>query len=127
MDTPAQIRKIFNDEFQAISSLFCYFELDYKTASATTEKGVAMPGVYVWWHPKLGTLKVGRHLVNARKRALEHITANTGEEMNELAQQKDVRLLLFNVSNEKDIHWVAALEIFLEKNLNPRIASKRTG
>jgi len=125
--TPFQICKIFCDEFREISSRFNLFEMRFEETAQSTEDGIAMPGVYIWWHPVHGTLKVGRHLVNSRKRALEHVSADTAGEMNRLAKEDGVRLLLFNVKTDRDIHWVASLEIFLEKHLEPLIASKRTG
>jgi hypothetical protein len=38
-------------------------------------------------------------------------------------------MILYNLldKDKEDIHWVAALEIFFERNLNPEIASDRIG
>ncbi len=36
-------------------------------------------------------------------------------------------LLLFTVSQERDCHWIAALEVFLERDLDPLVRSKRRG
>ena len=44
-----------------------------------------------------------------------------------LASDPQARLILFNVKDPMDNFWVAALEIYLERELNPEIASGRQG
>jgi len=87
------------------------------------------PGVYVFFGNKR-IWKVGRHLTNSRKRATQHITENTQTQkhrIKDLEKILDAELILFNVKEKEDNHWVAAIEIFLEKQLKPLIQSKRTG
>ena len=93
-------------------------------AYTSTKDEVVKPGVYVFWN-KSEVIKVGRHLVNSRMRALQHIKADTGGIMKKLKNSKTAKLILFNVKNEKDFHWVASLEIYLELNLNPKIKAHR--
>ena len=83
--------------------------------------------MYVWYHPEKEVLKVGRHLQNSRKRALEHIQANTGGVMNDYGEDSSTILLLFNVKSTDDIHWVAALEIYFENNIHPEVKAARLG
>lgn len=87
------------------------------------------PGVYVFYGDNK-VWKVGRHLTNSRMRAIQHIDVNTGNKENrikELEKIADAEIILFNVKNMEDNHWVAAVEIFLERKLKPIIPSKRTG
>lgn len=68
-------------------------------------------------------IKVGRHLVNSRKRASEHIRDNTRNEhleMKDLAidPNTNIRILLINVKNPADAHWMASVDIF-RNILNP--------
>jgi hypothetical protein len=47
--------------------------------------------------------------------------------MASLGADHRTKILLFNVIDPKKCHWVAALEIYLESILDPRIRSKRSG
>jgi len=85
------------------------------------------PGVYVWWHSVNGVIKVGRHFTNSRKRAIEHINANTGGKMRDFASDNNTKIILFNVIDKEKIHWVAALEVFFERVLSPEIKAARLG
>ncbi|WNW11241.1 hypothetical protein RRX38_08765 [Pseudomonas sp. DTU_2021_1001937_2_SI_NGA_ILE_001] len=116
----------FEAEFSVIADRFHIRQLAVSEAAACAEDYVAHPGVYVFWRPG-GVVKVGRHLTNARKRALEHIVANTGGSMAELITQSDARLLLFSLINPADRHWAAAVEIYLESQLNPSVKAARLG
>ena len=122
-----EIHALFSKEFSALKNLFITFDYSIPDAKSSDEPFVANPGVYVFWHPKRGVIKVGRHLINSRKRALEHIRDDTGGLMKKLSADNSLRLLLFNVKDEQSKHWVAALEIFFEKRLKPEIRSKRLG
>jgi len=87
------------------------------------------PGVYVFFGNKT-VWKVGRHLTNSRMRATQHISANTqtkNHKIRDLENISDAEIILFNVINKNDKHWIAAIEIFLEQELKPLIPSKRTG
>lgn len=122
-----EILKLFEDEFGKIFTQFKFFDLSVKEARESNESFIWHPGVYVWWHPKLGVIKVGRHLTNSRKRALEHAKDDTAGKMRKLSEDPLTRILLFNVKNAEKKHWVAALEVFFESNLDPMIQSKRMG
>jgi len=47
--------------------------------------------------------------------------------MTNLASDSEARLILFNVKKPDDYFWVAALEVYLEKKLNPKIPAGRLG
>lgn len=117
---------IFHREFGVIAEKFWINNLPLSEASNSTAEHIWKPGVYVFWKPTK-VIKVGRHLTNARKRALEHIVANTGGSMAALADNPDARLLLFSLVNPDDKHWAAAVEIFLETALAPEVPSGRLG
>lgn len=127
MNDIINIKHLFEKEFGSLSEKFVIIELQIDTASDSQLPYIANPGVYVYWHPRKGVIKVGRHLNNSRKRALEHIRDNTGGTMAELLADNTARLLLFNVRDEKDVHWVAALEVYFESTLQPKIRSERLG
>lgn len=121
-----EVIKTFNAEFSAIADKFCIYDLPLSTVATCTEEHVGKPGVYVYWKSSQ-VIKVGRHLTNARKRALEHISANTGGTMAELIHDSEVRLILFSLTDIEDKHWPAAVEIFLERKLKPLIPAGRLG
>ncbi|MHB8406472.1 MAG: hypothetical protein ACYDCJ_13755 [Gammaproteobacteria bacterium] len=121
------VRSLFEREFGQLAEKFTIFGVSVDQAKESRESELCHPGVYVWWHPDRGVIKVGRHLTNSRKRALEHLRDNTGGIMAALEGDKATRLLLFNVKNPADHHWVAALEIFFESKLHPAVASDRLG
>lgn len=127
------IKNEFQREFDQIANKFEIIELQADKALRADEsleldaKYVSHPGVYVWWSSEKGPLRVGRSLTNSRKRALEHIRDNTGKIMAQMANNPDTVLLLFNVKDPSDRHWVAAVEIFLEEKIKPLIKSLRKG
>jgi hypothetical protein len=124
--------EFFNNEF---GSLHEKFEIIVKSISEVRNANddfIWKPGCYVWWDSKQGPIKVGRSLSNSRKRALEHLSADYKniEKNTFLANMKsnpNSKLILFNIKDEKDLHWVAAVEIFLERNINPKIPCNRIG
>jgi hypothetical protein len=126
----AEIRAAFASEFAPVLSKFEIFELTVDEARDSKEDYVWHPGCYVWWSSEYSAVKVGRSLTNSRKRALEHLTAYDGDKgviINSLKKGEDSRLLLFNVRHIDDYHWVAAVEIFLERFFCPAIRSERIG
>lgn len=116
--TTVQVKKAFEEEFAEIRHKFEVLELPVSEASTCSEPYVANPGVYIFWHSERGVIKVGRHLTNSRKRALEHIKENTGGTMAELRDDQRAKLMLFNLKDSKSKHWAAALEIFFEVYLS---------
>ena len=90
------------------------------------------PGVYVFLHEDSGCLKVGKSHSNASKRALEHFRDNTSSkdkaiQMAQLDQSDKTYMLIFALQRAENLHWILALEHYLEKTLKPRITSKRNG
>ena len=130
MKALAESIKIFYDEFGSIGNKFEIIPLTIQEAYDLKDSNIAMPGVYIFWH-KERIIKVGRHLENSRKRALEHIRDNTHNDSFQMESLKnctvDCGLILINCRDKEDYHWVAAIEIYMEKVLEPVIKSQRTG
>lgn len=123
-----KIHEKFKEEFGIISQKFVILEETVPNLSNSKLPYIYHPGVYVFTHNE-EIIKVGRHLTNSRKRALEHIQDNTGIggdfEMAKMADNLESRVFLINVKDPEDYHWVASVEIFLENELHPIIKSKR--
>lgn len=92
-------------------------------------------GVYIFIDEDGTCLKVGKSLLNASKRALEHCSDNTKSKdgmicMADLRHSDKTHMLVLALQGESR-HWVLALEYYLEyylkKNLNLRIPSLRNG
>ena len=122
----AEVKNIFRAEFREIADKFQIHHIRLIDAKSDKTPGAASPGVYVFIKTDK-IIKVGRHLQNSRKRALEHIDADTGGKMAALKNDESVFLALFNINNIKDLHWVFALEVYFEQNLQPEIRSARLG
>jgi hypothetical protein len=122
----------FRVEFQPHDSKFEVFNLTVEEAQKEDSVYIWKPGVYVWFAQN-EVIKVGRSFTNTRKRALEHInyggkgTAYGHWSIQELAKNPGTKILFFNLKDEKDKHWAAALEIFFESLLKPQIPSGRLG
>ena len=125
-----KIKEVFEEEFRPLLDKFEIIDLMMYEVFKTKDPIVSLPGVYIFWY-KNKIIKVGRHLENSRKRALEHIRDNTRNSEFEMkdfkSDSKDYGLVLINCKVYEDYHWVAAVEIFMERILNPVIKSKRTG
>lgn len=126
MLTIDEISQKFDDEFSFVKNRFVIHDLSIADATNSKEPAALRPGVYVFWSGDR-VIKVGRHFINAKKRALEHIRDDTGGTMQQLKDDPAAHLLLFLLQDPKDIHWVAALEVFFELNLNPEVRSRRLG
>lgn len=118
---------VFKSEFNPILEKFIVIDISVSKASDSIADHVWNPGVYVFWHSQRGVIRVGRSFDNSRKRALQHLSANTGGVMVNLASDSEARLILFNVKKPDDYFWVAALEVYLEKKLKPEIPAGRLG
>ena len=128
--TLLDVKNIFEKEYSSLLSKFNTFELSIKDAYKNGTKEVNSPGVYVFWHPQHGVIKVGKSQSNSKKRSLEHIHDNTHNgdiNMNILKNDNDAILLLFNIKSDADIHWLLSLEAYMEWNTSPAIPAGRMG
>ena len=139
--TPEIIIQTFLSEFQPIAHKFVVLQETALSAADSIKAFVWHPGVYVWVKDNR-VIKVGRHLENSRKRALEHLNfhaesnspksfkgweSNLPVERFPFDNPSEISVLLFNVVHLSDCHWVAAVEIFMEEALKPEIRSARKG
>jgi hypothetical protein len=108
---------IFNKEFSTIKGRFSIIDVSVSDAGNSKIENIWNPGVYVFFHPQRGVIRVGRSFDNARKRALQHIRDNTGGVMADLLTDPEASLILFSVNNKEDYFWAASLEVYLEKEL----------
>ena len=128
--------KEVRDKFEVIKLLdnkrkFDYKEIEFVKLPSNDNNIVWHPGVYVFFGNEK-PYRVGRHLANSRARVLQHINADTNNGNNfisDLSKYNDSEIILFNVIDRKDYHWVAALEIYLERVLKKelQIPAKRQG
>ena len=137
-----KIIEIFHNEFHFVENKFDIirvlnnkkFNLENILSAIDKNDCIWHPGVYVFYGQKK-VWKVGRHFINSRMRASQHLAENTQSEnhsINDLVDIPDSELILFNLNQksmhkEFEYHWVAAVEIYLENILNPLIRSKRMG
>lgn len=91
------------------------------------------PGVYLFFGDGK-PYRIGRHLENARQRAIEHFRDNTTnsetkDSIFDLKRFRDTELILFSLKNRYDAHWAAAVEIYLERKFKEdlKIPAKREG
>ena len=86
------------------------------------------PGVYVFIGNN-SVYRVGVSMTNSRARVMQHLEACTKANdycIWDIDPFPDRSILLFNVKNTNDYHWLKALEVYLEKKFNPLIPSMRT-
>ena len=120
----------FQLEFGVIADCFEVLQLSVAEANSTVDPRSNRPGIYVYWHPEYEVVLVGKSQSNSKKRALQHISDNSRNDvvaLSDLADDPNLRLLLFNVNEDKSKHWVLALEAFFEWNIEPVIKAWRIG
>lgn len=126
----SEVKNKFSKEYSSLKLKFNVLELNIDNALNNGTEEANRPGVYVYWHPEHGVIKVGKSQSNSKKRALEHIrdnTHNSNISMNTLPNKKETILLLFNINNNSDLHWLLSLEAFMELNTYPVIKAGRIG
>lgn len=141
MKKKEEVIKAFKDEFGAVAEKFVIMDLledgtlmEYKAITevrlpSKEYNRVFYPGVYVF----IGNdtvYRVGVSMRNSRERVRQHINAQRTigvTSIMDIDQFSDRSILLFNVDNPEDRHWLLALEVFLEKKFEPLIRSKRVG
>lgn len=130
-----EIIALFEAEFAGVRDRFGeIIDLTLDIAEDFRSPEASKPGVYVFWKDHR-VWKVGRHLVNSRMRAVEHVNVPTSKNysLTDLKGKSDAHIFLFNVKEHDPIngrdfrHWVAALEIFFELRLDPKEKSGRLG
>src|ERR1035437_7571605 len=119
-------------EFGSIAELFMPIVVRMDSRECEEFQATKSPGVYVYIYEDGSCLKVGKSHLNASKRALEHCRDNTSSDdgaiqMKNLRESDKAYMLVFALQQPKSLHWVLALEYYLEKNQMLQIPSKRNG
>lgn len=126
------IVKCVDDEFGGkADELFdpVVVRMDYREGSEF--EATKKPGVYVFIGDSGRCLKVGKSLSNASKRALQHCGSDNTSSKDGTIHMADLDsgktyMLVFALQDDS-LHWVLALEYFLEHELKPAIQSLRNG
>lgn len=136
-----QIINAFNQEFSFIRDKF---EIMNLLANGTEMNSVAISNLKlpsdnynIVWHPGVYVFignncvyRVGVSMRNSRARVMEHLndwTTKNGHCVWDIDNYEDKSILLFNVKEQSNRHWLLALEVFLETKFNPLINAERTG
>jgi hypothetical protein len=120
------IELLIRNEFGSIAEHFYRNNLSLTEAKDKTNTQINRPGVYILWTGDR-VIKVGRHLVNARSRLEGHYRDDTGGKCKALEKDPAARVFLYTLANKDELHWACALEVFLERAVDPLVRSKRTG
>lgn len=129
MSVKKDIKKViegtFNNQFLFLKNKFVLNQLNIlQNPIHQNYEFVTNAGVYIICFEN-EVYKVGRHLTNARKRAFEHFGVTKGLE--ECVKNPKTEIYIYNVKDNTDNFWCSSLEIYLERELNPRVKSKRIG
>lgn len=122
-----------HEEFGSKANVFTPVLLRMDALEGPEFEAMKKAGVYVFIHEEWGCLKVGKSHLNAAKRALQHCgidntTATDGlVRMAQLRQSSATFMLVFALQKPNSLHWVLALENYLEWVLKLKINSKRNG
>ncbi len=136
-----QVISAFQEEFSFIKDKFEIMNLLPKgvhmNEKEIEEIKLPSPENNMVWHPGVYVFiandkvyRVGVSINNSRARVLQHLKACThynSHQVWHLNKHEDRAILLFNVKNSSDRHWLLALEVFLETKFLPLIPAKRKG
>lgn len=131
----------FEHEFSFIREKFELMELLGNNAHIDYEviQYIKLPSddYNIVWHPGVyafigndSLYRVGVSMHNSRSRVMEHLeacTARDGHCVWDINKYEDRSILLFNVKQQFDRHWLLALEAFFESNFSPLIKAGRIG
>lgn len=141
MNIKTQVIESFKKEFQFLIDKFEIMDilengtpLDYKAIKmlklpSADYNVIYHPGVYVFIGNN-SVYRVGVSMRNSRVRVMEHIKVQTwgnNHSVIDIDKFSDKSILLFNVKNYSDSHWLLSLEVFLEETFKPLIKAKRKG
>ncbi|MBK9635082.1 MAG: hypothetical protein IPO64_11380 [Bacteroidetes bacterium] len=136
-----QLIDAFNKEFHFIKDKFEIIDLlANKTLMNTkTIRNLKLPTneYNIVWHPGVYVFignnelyRVGVSMTNSRARVLQHLdgcTTKDGFAIWDINKYEDKSILLFNVKNISDKHWLLAIETYLETKFAPLISAGRIG
>jgi hypothetical protein len=122
------------DKFEIMDLLDNNSEMDYDTIDLLK---LPTPDYNIVWHPGVylflgnnSVYRVGVSMTNSRARVMKHLdacTADNGYCIWDIDKYKDKSILLFNVKEKINSHWLLALETYFENEFKPLIRAKRIG
>ncbi|MCK6639646.1 MAG: hypothetical protein L6Q81_06130 [Bacteroidia bacterium] len=122
------------DKFEVIDLLANNTPMDYETIEC-----LKLPSEHynLVWHPGVYSFignnalyRVGVSMRNSRSRVMEHLEACTEKDgycIWDIDKFEDKSILLINVKEPTDRHWLLAIEAFLEMKFQPKIKAGRIG
>lgn len=115
MSIEKYIKDSFYLEFDMLKDKFDI--LVFPVTEIPKDQNPYRPGIYIFFKEEK-IWKVGKSNDNAVKRALQHFKADTGFRMRKGMKRFEndplMQLALILLKNKLDLHWVLALECFLE-------------
>ncbi len=122
------------DKFELIDLLSNNSPMEYETIEYLK---LPSENYNIVWHPGVYTFigndllyRVGVSIHNSRARVMQHLDAWTEKDgycVWDINNHADKSILLFNVKEKSDKHWLLALEAFLETKFQPKIKAGRVG
>jgi hypothetical protein len=136
-----KIISAFENEFSSIKEKFEIMDLlaSKRKMDSDTIENIMLPSEEnnIVWHPGvyffLGNdsfYKVGVSLQNSRARVMQHLdacTARDGYGIWDINDYDDKSILLINVKDKRDRHWLLAIEAYFEEHMKPLIRAGRIG
>jgi hypothetical protein len=122
------------DKFEVLELLDNNSKMDFETIDMlklpTDDYNVVWhPGVYLFLGNN-SVYRVGVSMRNSRARVLQHLEACTSKNdcsIWDIDKYEDKSILLFNVKDKADRHWLLAVEAFFEDRFKPLINAGRIG
>lgn len=122
------------EKFELIDLLSNNSPMDYETIEylklpSKDNNIVWHPGVYLFIGNDM-LYRVGVSMHNSRARVMQHLDAGTAKDgycIWDIDKYKDKSILLFNIKDKSDRHWLLSLEAFLEGKFDPKIKAGRIG
>lgn len=122
------------EKFELIDLLANNSPMDYETIEYLK---LPSDNYNIVWHPGVYAFignnelyRVGVSMRNSRARVMEHLDAETSKDgycVRDIDNYPDKSILLFNVKDKSDRHWLLALEAYLETKYQPKIKAGRIG
>lgn len=136
-----EVISAFREEFSFIQQKFEVLDLLENCVSLDYEVicNLKLPSneYNIIWHPGVYVFignnrvyRIGVSMRNSRARVMQHLEAFTSKDgygVWDINKFTDKCLLLINVKEISDRHWLLAIEAYLEEKFNPLIKAARIG
>lgn len=136
-----QVILAFKNEFHFIQDKFEILDLldnNSEMDSKVIEVLKLPSNVYnIVWHPGVylflgnnSVYRVGVSMNNSRGRVMEHLeacTSKNGHSIWDINKHDDKSILVFNIKDKSNRHWLLAIEAYFEEKFKPLINAGRIG